>query len=207
LVQRLTGQATAAAVPVEIQLVMTDKTLFAGADEPADVSGIGPVPAPLIRHWLCGDATKHGMQAAAWIRRLYASPTNGQLISMDSRRRCFDGQLRQFVITADRTCRTPWCDAPIRHVDHPRRAADGGGTSVDNGTGLCESCNYAKEAPGWRTDPLGNRVLEVRTPTGHRTPPPPVGQTTERASPHLISHRARPRTQRAALASSGSALS
>ena len=200
LVERLTGQATAEAVPVEIQLVMTDRTLLDRDNEPAQLQGVGPVPAPLVRRWLRGDGTGRGddpgpgTQATAWIRRLYTSPTTGQLIAMDSRRRCFDRQLRRFVITADQTCRTPWCDAPIRHIDHTVRATDGGQTSADNAAGLCEACNYTKEAPGWDTTRLPDRVLEISTPTGHRyrsRPPPPVGHTSERASPSLLEQRLR----------------
>jgi hypothetical protein len=100
-----------------------------------------------VRRWLRG-RTAAGDQATAWVRRLYTSPLTGQLVAMDSRRRCFDGQLRRFILTADRTCRTPWCDAPIRHIDHAERAADGGETSAGNAAGLCEACNYAREAPG-----------------------------------------------------------
>src|SRR6478735_3317374 len=45
LVERVTGQATAGAVPVEVQLVMPEETLFRGGDEPGEVDGGGPVPA------------------------------------------------------------------------------------------------------------------------------------------------------------------
>ena len=64
----------------------------------------------------------------------------------------------------------PWCEAPIRHVDHVRGWSTGGLTRSANGSGLCEACNYAKEAPGWRADVIGHsgHVLEIRTPTGHR---------------------------------------
>jgi hypothetical protein len=54
-------------------------------------------------------------------------------------------------VTRDQTCRTRWCNALIRHADHVIRNADGGGTSAENGVGLCESCNYVKETPGWST--------------------------------------------------------
>jgi 5-methylcytosine-specific restriction endonuclease McrA len=71
----------------------------------------------------------------------------------------------------DRTCRTPWCDAPIRHVDHVEPAAAGDPTSAENAQGLCEACNYAKQAPGWAaaTDtPDGaagaGGAVETRTP-------------------------------------------
>jgi hypothetical protein len=88
---------------------------------------------------------------------------------MDSQRRVFDGALRQFLILRDHLCRTPWCDAPIRHADHITRAIDGGDTSATNGQGLCEACNYAKEATGWNALPLPSDHHEVliTTPTGH----------------------------------------
>ncbi len=47
--QRITGQAVAAGVPVEVLLVMTEDTLLGGGDEPADLIGGGPIPAPAAR--------------------------------------------------------------------------------------------------------------------------------------------------------------
>ena len=49
LVERVTGQATAGAVPVEVQLVMPEQTLLRGGDEPGDLAGAGPVPAAVAR--------------------------------------------------------------------------------------------------------------------------------------------------------------
>lgn len=168
LVERVTGQATASAVPVEIQLVMTDRALLGGDEAPARVVGHGPVPASLARS-LVGATGTVAEQAKAWVRRLYTSPTTGELVAMDSRRRDFTGVLRQFLVVRDEVCRMPWCDAPIRHGDHVRRAADGGHTSADNGQGLCEACNQAKEAPGWRgrVSRAGPRhTVTIETPTG-----------------------------------------
>ena len=99
---------------------------------------------------------------------------------MDSRSRCFDGGLARFIRLRDRTCRTPWCDAPIRHTDHPEPVAADGTTSGDNGQGLCEACNYAKEADGWHVTSgvqEGRHLVAVTTPTRHRftsaAPDPP----------------------------------
>jgi hypothetical protein len=174
LVERLTGQATADAVPVEVQLVVTDATLTgngspeADPQTPARVPGFGPVPAPLARSWVRASG------GPVWLRRLYAAPATGALVAMDSRRRLFTGQLRRFVVTRDEVCRTPWCDAPIRHVDHVRRAADGGATSADNAQGLCAACNLAREAPGWRASTVDDAVV-TRLPTGHEVSSrPPV---------------------------------
>lgn len=45
-------------------------------------------------------------------------------------------------------CRTPWCDAPIRHSDHVQPWHDGGETSLNNSAGQCVRCNQSKEARG-----------------------------------------------------------
>lgn len=98
---------------------------------------------------------------------------------MDSRRRIFPRGLVDLLVARDQTCRTPWCDAPIRHIDHIVPAAGGGSTSAANGQGLCEACNYAKQALGWRARPGpggAGEVVETWTPTGHRytsRPPDP----------------------------------
>lgn len=180
LVERVTGQSTAGAVPVEVQLVMTDRALLGGDHEPARMVGYGPVPAWLGRSLLESTGSVAD-QAKAWVRRLYTSPTTGELVAMDSRRRLFTGMLRQFLVLRDEVCRTPWCDAPIRQVDHTERAADGGPTTRVNGGGRCVACNLAKEAPGWeaRASRDGPRhAITVTTPTGHgytSTAPDPPG--------------------------------
>jgi hypothetical protein len=46
LYERVTGQSVAIGPDVSVGLVVTDRTLFAGDDEPAVVPGYGPVPAP-----------------------------------------------------------------------------------------------------------------------------------------------------------------
>ena len=47
LVELVTGQALADDVPVEVQVVISDRAMLAGDDTPAHVPGYGPVPA----HW------------------------------------------------------------------------------------------------------------------------------------------------------------
>lgn len=191
LVERVTGQASAGAVPVEVTLVMTDRTLFhrrtspagptqmpgrdAAADEPAHLEGYGPVPADLARR-LLGACQEPGSAAAVWLRRVYTDPGTGELVGTESRRREFGDALRRVLIVRDQLCRTPWCDAPIRDGDHVVRAADGGVTSLANGQGLCAACNQAREAPGWSGwAPEGaGTAVETVTPTGHhyRSTPP-----------------------------------
>ena len=181
LVERITGQTTAAGVPVEINLVMTDQTMFAGNHAPAHVDGYGPIPAPLARR-LTRTADK------AWLRRLFTNPAGTDLVAIDTGRRLFTGARRQLLVARDQTCRTPWCVAPIRHADHITPAADGGPTSTSNGQGLCETCNHAKEQRGWRTRRLPGpssirQTVATTTPTGHTHishPPDPPGHRVYR---------------------------
>ncbi|WP_318241941.1 HNH endonuclease [Arthrobacter gallicola] len=261
LVERITGQATASQVPVEVQLVITDRTLFTRAshdvssafeggafednacegdvcdgdtcvpeaegpkanvpgtagtasslpgtaattllqDEPAYFPGYGVVPGGWARDLITNALDGHGQdpptdelpprphpdvsthpahdQAPLTLRRLYLAPATGELVAMDSRARCFPPGLARLIRTRDQTCRTPWCDAPIRHVDHIRPHAEAGPTSYANGQGLCEACNQAKEAPGWKArtvnTPGQRHTVRTTTPTGHtyRSTAPPL---------------------------------
>ena len=83
--------------------------------------------------------------------------------------------LRGKIRLRDRVCRTPWCDAPVRHLDHVDPAAAGGATSYINGEGLCEACNHYRQAAEWAARVLDD-LVEITTPTGHRyrSLPPPV---------------------------------
>lgn len=168
LVRRVTGQATATAVPVAVNVVISDAALVSGDDQPGFLDGYGPVPAELVRH-LATDP-----DVAAELRRLYARPDTGELVAMDSRSRCFRGLLALMIQLRDQFCRTPWCDAPIRHTDHAEGVVEGGGTSYENGQGLCQACNHAKQAPGWRARPGPGGTVETTTPAGvtYRTEPP-----------------------------------
>lgn len=176
-VARLTNQVTAVATPVEVQLVMSAETLLGHDDTPADLAGVGPIPASVGRAMLLADE-----EVKLSIRRLFAFPDTDRLVAMESTRRAFDGKLRQFVEIRDRLCRTPWCNAPIAHRDHVKPVRAGGATSADNGQGLCETCNHVKEEIGWRHrnvarrlhQPFDEHLVEITTPTGHchRSRPP-----------------------------------
>lgn len=221
LVERVTG-SPGGITGVEIQLIMTDRSLFQGESEPARLPGYGIVPAAWARTLLtpvparassqargggtseAGGATDSGSATvsggasgagglagaapafAIWLRRLYTAPGTGDLLALDSRARLFPAGLRRFLTARDETCRTPYCDAPIRHLDHIIPWHGGGATSHTNGAGLCEACNHTKETPGWaaRPRPGPRHTLELTTPTGHTyssTAPPLPGTTMTRS--------------------------
>ncbi|MFW0774001.1 HNH endonuclease [Paenarthrobacter nitroguajacolicus] len=182
LVERITGRRGGIS-GVDLQLVMTDRTLLQGDSEPARLKGYGIVPAAWARALVGagevvadeprgmnqGTGTVQNPEFTVWLRRLFTAPSTGELITMDSKARLFPPRLRRFIEVRDDTCRTPYCDAPIRHIDHVVPWHTGGATTVSNGAGLCEACNHTKENLGWTTKQLLEDVhtLEVSTPTGH----------------------------------------
>nr|WP_231728448.1 HNH endonuclease signature motif containing protein [Arthrobacter sp. EPSL27] len=217
LVERTTG-TPGGITGIEIQLIMTDRTLLKGDAEPARLPGYGIVPAGWTRKLLAGaqpeagpnaapppgtetgteagpeagtDAgppTQNGADLTLWLRRLYTAPGTGELVALDSRARLFPPGLRRFITARDDTCRTPYCDAPIRHLDHIVPWHNGGPTNAGNGAGLCEACNHTKETPRWtvRPRPGPRHTLQVTTPTGHtyHSTAPPLPGTPLTGTPH-----------------------
>ena len=70
-------------------------------------------------------------------------PESGALVAMDSRARAFPAGLTQFIRLRDQTCRTPYCNAPIRHHDHATAHRDGG-PRVSGSAAQCRSCAAAR---------------------------------------------------------------
>ena len=177
LFARATGQAVASGGPVAVNLVLSDETLLAGGHEPAQLQGYGPVPAGIARQLVADSLDAH---TATTLQRIYSCPQSGALTAMESQSRTFPKGLAKLIDLRDRTCRTPWCDAPIRHHDHIRSRRESGATTADNGSGLCEACNYAKEGEGWTARPVarpsGRHLIDLGTPTGHhyRSTAPPL---------------------------------
>ena len=170
LVERLTGQACAADVNLEVELLMPwDLLLDPLAPGSALIPGMGPLPGQLARDLVLSN------RGLKWWRRLFTRPTtdgNGQLIiGGDPRRRRFDGWLKQLIRLRDQTCRDPFCEAAIRHLDHIRPHRVGGLTDLVNGRGECERGNQVREMPG-----CGSICTIPDCPAGHtpsRSPPRP----------------------------------
>jgi hypothetical protein len=181
LVERVTGRPAEVLVPVAVNLVMSDEGLLAGGTDPARITGYGPMPAAIARRLIGRAVTDR--RSRVTLRRLYKHPASGALVAMESRARLFPRGLARFLDIRDDTCRTPYCDAPIRHHDHAAPHRRGGRTDAVNGLGECERCNYAKEAPGWKVATRcghdGTHTAEFTTPTGavHRSHAPPLPGT------------------------------
>jgi len=189
LVRRVTGVegtvgAESASHPVALNVVMSHPALLGTSDEPAHLADFGPIPAELARELVAG-SLDDGEEV--WLRRLYASPGSGELVAMDSRARLFPAGLRRLIRLRDQFCRTPWCDAPIRHIDHVVPHEADGPTSGANGQGLCQACNHAKQAPRWRARPGPDGTVTTTIPTGHThtSRPPMLATVAHRDVPRL----------------------
>jgi hypothetical protein len=180
LVERVTGKPAQQPESVALNLVMSDCALWGQDNAPAVLEGYGPIPASVAQRFVKDAVVDE--RAVARLRRLYRDPKSGSLVAMESRSRLFPKGLAGFIGVRDRLCRTPYCDAPIRHRDHAIPRNRGGLTSAVNGLGECERCNYVKEAPGWRVSAgyeNGTHTAEFVTPTGarYRSTAPPLPGT------------------------------
>jgi len=132
LVERVTG-THGGITGIEVQLVITDRTLLAGDSEPARLAGYGTVPAGWARKLVAAGGKTTGVggksrpeklsvkssgvasgdvDMSVWIRRLYTAPGTGELTGMDSRAQLFPAGLRRFIETRDTTCRPPIATHP-----------------------------------------------------------------------------------------------
>ncbi|NYD36480.1 HNH endonuclease [Actinomycetospora corticicola] len=169
LVERLTGQARAEDVNVEVGIVLPLDTLTDFQDAgTGELIGHGPLPAGIVRDILSSSKGRR------WWRRLFTHPAHGTLIGGETQRRLFDGFLTKLITWRDHGwCREAFCTAPIRHIDHITGSKAGGPTSFGNGRGGCVRHNQDKELPGWRHrvvhDGLGDQphTVQTTTPTGH----------------------------------------
>lgn len=166
LVARITGRTAATPSGVDLTVVMTDEALLGETDEPAHVEGYGPVAASWVRR-LVGGLTDESQRVV--VRRLFRKP--GRLVQLESVSRLMPPALKHLIRIRDQVCRSPWCGAPIRHADHVVAHEQGGPTSLANGQGLCEACNYTKQQPGWTSTPSHHpgqgHIVTLTTPTGH----------------------------------------
>lgn len=194
LVELVTGRTTAESAPLTLNLVVSDATLLGAGHEPgvvldehgAAAGGVGPVPAQVARN-LAANALDAD---ATWVRRLYAD-AEGQLVAASSSRRFYaDGLATVLRLRDQGMCRTPYCGAPVRHLDHVVPVARGGPTTLGNGQGLCVACNLAKDTPRVEQSvehASGAHTVTTRTATGHvyrsTAPPAPRPAVAARSAP------------------------
>ena len=186
---------------LDVGIVITDRALLARADgtECARIEGYGTLPAHIVVDTLEGHPPGHLSAGdliededdldpdgtlTAFFRRLYTAPRSGELIAMESTARAFPTGLARMIRWRDATCRTPWCGARIRHIDHVTPVREGGPTSLDNGQGLCAACNLRKETGRMRVEPFSSPAGSSLTWSS------PHGALGRSPTPRIIRQRA-----------------
>ena len=154
----------AVGVQVTLALVAPAATVLAGRDEPGELSGLGPVPAPLVRA-LAADA--------AWVRWT-SDPRSGRIVGVGRRRYRPTAAVADLVRARDGHCRFPSCRrrAPACDLDHVVPFPDGP-TEPGNLIALCRTHHLAKHRGGFelRTEPDG--TARWTTPTAQEVIDPP----------------------------------
>lgn len=145
LVSRVTGGAVGENAPVDVRvnLMIPIETLV--KDAPGFLEGYGTIPGHLARDLITACPDKDGPA----VRRIFTAPGHDELIGMESSSRTYRGLLREFIKLRDQRCRTPFCESPVKHIDHITPAVDGGKTTASNAQADCEWCNYTKEIAGY----------------------------------------------------------
>lgn len=130
--------------PVSLNLTMDLPTLLGLKENPAELVGIGPIPASLGRI-LAADAK--------W-RKFITDPLTGNLLDMGRESYIPSQLLADFLSARDRTCRFPGCSQPTRvgDIDHAIPWDAGGQTNRENLGYLCRRHHRMKTHGGWKLE-------------------------------------------------------
>lgn len=179
-----TAQGTPSATKADVFVHIDLATLTGLADNPAELAGHGPLPAPVARA-IAHDPT------STW-RRIITDPHTGAPLDVGHTRYRPPRALADYVKVRDRTCRFPGCHRPADDVDLDHVIPHGcdGPTCAANLIGLCRHHHRVKHTPGWtfRLDTDG--TLHIATPTGRHVTGPPPHETdlgSERDGPEATS--------------------
>ena len=146
-------RAAGAAVQVTVPLL----TLAGVDDEPAILSGHGPIDAETARRLAAA--------APGW-ERVVQHPLTGEVLACDRYRP--SAALRRLIDVRDEHCRWPGCRRSARRcdADHTVAYSEGGDTVGSNLALFCRRHHRLKHASPWRVRQLGGGRLEFRSPTG-----------------------------------------
>ncbi|MFD2809804.1 DUF222 domain-containing protein [Prauserella oleivorans] len=140
----LSGPSGEASVRAEVFIHIDVATLIGLAENPAELAGHGPLPAPIARA-IAFDPN------STW-RRIITDPHTGAPVDVGRTRYRPPAVTADHVTIRDRECRFPTCHRPAHFVDldHVIPRQRSGDTNTDNLIGLCRRHHRTKHTPGWR---------------------------------------------------------
>ncbi|NBR93329.1 MAG: HNH endonuclease [Actinobacteria bacterium] len=125
-----------------INVIVDLPTLLGLADNPAELSGYGAIPASLARELATSNQ---------W-RRFVTDPISGELLECGRERYQPPDALVDFINARDKTCRFPGCrrSAELSDIDHAIPWDKGGETNPENLGALCRRHHRLKTHGGWK---------------------------------------------------------
>ena len=151
-----------------INVVVSADTLLGLDDQPAHLTGYGPITADTARR-LAADSS------GTW-RRLLTDPDTGALLDISEHRYRPPQRMRDYLAARDDTCALPPCSQPAYRCepDHTVPFNQGGPTTRANLALTCRRHNQAKAGTGWTYQHNPDGTFTWTTNTGHTyTGPPP----------------------------------
>jgi Domain of unknown function (DUF222) len=145
-----------------INVVISADTLLGLDDQPAQLTGYGPITAQAARR-LAAD------QSGTW-RRLLTDPDTGALLDIGEHRYRPAQRLRDFVSARDDVCAFPTCQQPGYRCEyeHIQPFSQGGTTCRCNGALACRRHNQCKLNTGWSYRLNRDGSFTWTSGTGHR---------------------------------------
>ena len=136
--------ASCSAAPVSQSAASLPASLSATPAQVAEVRiGARSAAVPALTAW--------ALAAGGTWRRLITDPVGGTVIDVGRTRYRPPAGLADLVRARDRACVFPTCQTPAERcdIDHLTAWSQGGTTSLDNLTTLCEAHHRLKHTPGW----------------------------------------------------------
>lgn len=143
-----------------INVIVDLPTLLGLADNPAELSGYGAIPASMAREL----AKSH-----QW-KRFITDPLSGELLDVGRTKYQPPEALVEFIQARDRTCRFPGCRraAELSDIDHAIPWEEGGLTNSANLGALCRRHHRLKTHGGWKIISNADGSCEWTSPYGKK---------------------------------------
>lgn len=147
-------------IRAEVSVVIPALTLLGVDDEPATITGRGPIDL---------QTAKRLAASAPSLTRIITDPVSEMVLSVDQYRP--SEQMRRYLRHRDGRCRFPSCNRrPHRcDIDHTIDAQHGGPTNAGNLACLCRNHHVLKHQTPWRVRQTEPGVLEWTSPLGRVT--------------------------------------
>ncbi|NDE71447.1 MAG: HNH endonuclease, partial [Actinobacteria bacterium] len=157
---RISKEYTPHRRPISLSLTMDLPTMLGLANNPAQLSGYGPIPASIARR-LAADGK--------W-KKFITDPGTGSLLDCGRESYIPSQPLVDFLTARDRICRFPGCSQPahLGDIDHAKSWESGGPTSIDNLGILCRRHHRLKTHGGWKLESNPDGSCTWSSPAGKK---------------------------------------